>query len=543
MPTRLQGGDGGSLIHPSQGPQKTTTEPLAEPISLDRADARGTDVRDPIGSLPPPPPPEDAATLPAFALPRAARHDEALERAIDWVYASLNERGSLTHGESDAVRRAPAWTRALLDALGAPDRRIPALYVTGSKGKGSTSVFAAAALQAGAPGQGPVGLVTSPHLLDFAERIRVDLRAMSGDELRRLIEAVEPLADAIRARIPRPFYASPVGAVTALAAVHFRSLNARYAVYEAGRGGRFDDTAELEHTVTVITTLFPEHLRELGPTLKDIAWHKAGAIREGTHTVVQGAFPPDLDAEIEQEARRVGARRLILGRAITVRVENGPENGRPRAHAGFPEDPGGSAQMIHVTTPSGSYGPLPVPLAGRHQRDNLALAVAAAESLAGRRLKEAPLRRLLQTLRWPGRMETVRDPAGGPALLDASIEPGAARAAAAHARMTLPGPYVALVGIGTGKDYEAVWNALAEASLDVIVTEAQNPYLRFPDRGTTDRWIRHDPMHRLAEPDFAKAWRVARERVGVTGTILVLGTVSLIADALRLCQLNASDLG
>lgn len=461
-----------------------------------------------------------------FAFPPSRDGDDALERVIDWIYASLNERGRLTHGQRDAERRSPAWTRALLDALGAPDQGLPALFVTGSKGKGSTSVLAAASLMAGTAGGAPVGLVTSPHLVRFEERIRVDLEAIPGKRLRTLVETVRPLADVLRARMPLPLYASPVGTVAALAALHFRILGARYAVYEAGRGGRFDDTAEIEHAVTVITTLFPEHLRELGPTLRDIAWHKAGAIREGTRVVVQGRFPPELDTIVQKEARSVGAQVLTLGQEVTVATEPG-RDGRLTAR---------------VTTPLRTYEGLPVPFAGRHQADNLALALAAAEALAGGPLRARPLASMLTRIRWPGRLDTVQDPAGGPALLDASIEPGAALAAVAHAREHLPGPHAVLVGIGVGKDYRAVWDALSASPVDVIVTRARNPYLRFPDPGETLEWAGRDPAHRDFVADLPSAWEKARTRVGPSGTVLVLGTVSLIADALELCGQDAYDL-
>lgn len=470
---------------------------------------------------------------PVFFFPPPSGEDQAVEHAIDWIYASLNERGSLTHGQSDRERRSPAWTRALLDALGAPDHGLPTLFVTGSKGKGSTSVLAAAALQAGAPGRGPVGLVTSPHLLRFEERIRADLRAIPGHELQTLVEAVRPVADPLRARMPLPLYASPVGATAALAAVYFRRIGARYAVYEAGRGGRFDDTAEVDHAVTVLTTLFPEHLRELGPTIEDIAWHKAGAIRSGTHTVVQGAFPAELAKIVEAEAQAVGARILTLGREVVVRREV-PR--APQAASALP------FQTVVVTTPFGTYDPLPLPLSGSHQADNLALALAAAEALVGKRLDGAAMAGLLAELRWPGRLEVLRDPADGITLLDASIEPGAARAAVEHARATLPGPHVAIVGIGVGKDYRAVWTALAEASIDTILTRAQNPYLRFPDPAETAQWTRENPGHRMAAPDLAAAWQMARDRVGPGGTVLILGTVSLMADALRIAGARAADL-
>lgn len=452
------------------------------------------------------------------------RQGDAYERALDWLYASLNARGHLVREGGDLARRHPAWTRALLDALGAPDRDVPALLVVGSKGKGSTAAMAAAAL--GALGR-PVGLCTSPHLLEVRERIRLDLRAVAPEELERAIEAVRGVGDALRARMPAPAYQSPVGLIAALAALHYARRGAAYAVYEAGRGGLVDDVAEVAHAAVAVTPILLEHRRELGPTLADIARHKAGAVRPGTRVVVTGRLAPAAAAAVARAARAVGAARWALGRDVRLTPEGEGPDGRWR---------------VRVETPAGGRHRLRVPLAGLHQADNLAVALAAAEALAGRPLPARAVARALEGVRWPGRLETFPAPGGGAVLLDGAIEPQAVARALAHARRHLPAPLAAVVGAGVDKNPPALWEEAARGAAFVVVSRARAPHLRFPPDDDGLAWAALDPARRAYRADLGEALALARARAGEAGTVAVVGTLSLIGEALALLGRDAADL-
>jgi dihydrofolate synthase/folylpolyglutamate synthase len=458
----------------------------------------------------------------ASTRPRLSARD-AYEEAVDWVYASLNARGHLSSGAPDRVRRFPTWTRALLDALGAPDAAVESILVTGSKGKGSTCLLAAAALQAAT--SGPVGLTVSPHLLEFRERIRIRLRSLSPSTFAELVQAVRPVADALERRMPLPAYRSPVGTAAVLAALHFARQGVRYAVHEVGRGGEMDDVTQLRHRVAVWTALLPEHLRELGPTVEDIARHKAGVVTPDTHTVVVGELPPFAMDLVAARAREVGARLLCLGKDVRVHAQQ--------------EGPG--IRRVTVSTPGAVYRDLPLPLQGPYQAGNLAMALAAAEALLGRPLPPRRLGPLLGRLRWPGRLEVVPT-AHGTYLLDCSIEPGAARAALGYARRWLKGPYACVLGVPRGKAYRPVWDAVTWEGLPTCITRALNPYLSFPSPEEADAWAQEDPQARAYLPSLEEALKWARGKVGAQGTVVVLGTVSLIADALRALGQNAHHL-
>ncbi len=456
--------------------------------------------------------------------PLDAAADAVYQERLDWLYASLNERSGRTSALGDLAHRHPTWTRALLDSLGAPDRDLPALLVVGSKGKGSTATMAAAAL--GALGA-PVGLSTSPHLVDVRERIRLDLRAIDPLDLSAALGALRPAADALRACMPMPAYQSPVGLLAVVAAMHFARRGARLAVYEAGRGGLVDDVAEVCHAVVAVTPILLEHRRELGPELRDIARHKAGAVRPGTHTVVTARLAPVAAAAVERRARAVGARRLALGR--DVRVESRGETSDGRA-------------QVTIATPFGARYRLTAPLAGRHQADNAAVALAAAEALAGRRLPAEAVARALSRVRWPGRLQVVRTAGGGHVLVDGAIEPDALGRALEHAAGHLPAPYAVVVGAGTDKAPERLWRHAADTGWPTVVTRARAPHLRFPADDIGRAFAAEEPSRRAYEPDLAGALERARHVVGPAGTVVVAGTLSLVGEALALLGEDVCDL-
>jgi dihydrofolate synthase/folylpolyglutamate synthase len=446
----------------------------------------------------------------------------AYEDALDWLYASLNERSRLTSSLGDLAHRHPAWTRALLDSLGAPDRDVPALLVVGSKGKGSTSTMAAAALGAA---RGPVGLSTSPHLIDVRERVRLDLRAIDAATLERWIGAIRPAADVLRRRMPSPAYQSPVGLMAVVAALHFARAGARAAVYEAGRGGRVDDVAELCHDVVAVTPILLEHRRELGPELVDIARHKAGGVRPGTRVVVTGRLVAVAAAEVAREARAVGAARWALGREVRLEVLGADADGRAR---------------IRVETPGGGRYRLVAPLAGPHQADNAAVALAAAEALHGRPLPARAVARAVEGVRWPGRLQVLHTDAGGRVLLDGAIEPDAMGRALAHAARHLPAPYAVVVGAGTDKDPERLWQRAAESGWPTIVSRARAPHLHFPEDDEAAAWAARAQARYV--PRLGQALAEARAIAGARGTVVVIGTLSLIGEALAALGEDLYDL-
>ena len=185
----------------------------------------------------------------------------------------------------------------LLTRLGRPERDYPALHIGGTNGKGSTAAMAAAMLQAAGY---RVGLYTSPHLVDFRERIRVNGQPIGEDRLIELVERVRSVAGS--AAEPTFFEFT-----TAVAFEYFKTHQVDVAVIEVGMGGRFDATNVVTPVVSAITNVTLDHQAYLGTTVTEIAFEKAGIIKPGVPVVV-GRVEPDAWETIERAASTRGAR-------------------------------------------------------------------------------------------------------------------------------------------------------------------------------------------------------------------------------------------
>jgi len=239
---------------------------------------------------------------------------------------------------------------ALLSRLGNPHHRYPAIHVTGTNGKGSVCTMLAAALHA----QGyRVGLYTSPHLQHFAERIRIDTRPVSDTEIAALLPWLLQEAEHIGATF---FEVS-----TALAFALFAEHAIDIAVVEVGMGGRYDATNVVLPLVAVITSIDLDHQQWLGKTLEAIAWQKVGIVKPGCGAVI-GERRPELRHLLCRWAGEAGARTVVFPCQELELLCASPE-----LHQ-------------HLCLPSGMQ--VVLPLAGEHQRWNLALVLAVRELLA-----------------------------------------------------------------------------------------------------------------------------------------------------------------
>ena len=189
-------------------------------------------------------------------------------------------------------------TRTLLAALGDPQQQLKFVHVAGTNGKGSTAAMLASCLQAAGY---RVGLFTSPFINRFNERIQVDGQQIPDEELVQLVERVQPAADAMT-DVPTEFEI-----ITALGMLYFARKQCDIVVLEVGLGGTLDSTNVIENPeCAVITALGMDHVRELGPTLADIAAAKAGIIKPGCPVVSYGGVP-EADAVIRRVAAEQNA--------------------------------------------------------------------------------------------------------------------------------------------------------------------------------------------------------------------------------------------
>jgi dihydrofolate synthase / folylpolyglutamate synthase len=335
--------------------------------------------------------------------------------------------------------------RRLLALLGDPHRALKVLHVTGTNGKGSVCAYAASALRAAGY---RVGLYTSPHLVRFNERIQVDGETISDDDVLRLWSGMQPAIQAMTSAraIDHPTFFE---VTTAMAFEYFRERNVDAAVIEVGMGGRMDATNVVDGLVSVLTRVDLEHTEHLGKTVERIAREKAGIIKPSSRvvTVDQAAL-----SVIEARCREVHAPLTVVGRDVRVRRMSG--------------DLGG--QVIQVR---GSFGSIEVhtPLLGSFQVENVGVAVAALAELrtAGFTIPDEAIRSGIASVRWPARLQVVRD--SPLVLVDGAHNRPAAQALAASMAETFPGRKAFLVtGILNDKDLSGMAAALGPISFRVF---------------------------------------------------------------------------
>ncbi len=338
--------------------------------------------------------------------------------------------------------------RALLARVGDPQRRYPVLHIGGTNGKGSTAAMTASMLQAAGH---RVGLYTSPHLIDFRERIRVDGAMIPEARVSELVESLR--AAAIPDLAPTFFEFT-----TALAFQYFAECRVDVAVLEVGLGGRFDATNVVAPLVSAITTIGLDHEAYLGSTIEAIAFEKAGIIKPGV-PVVLGRMDASARRVIEERASAVSAPVYLLDRDFCC-------DGASTADCGYA---GMRRRETHLASP----------LQGRFQLDNLACALALIELAdeAGVKVPDAAVRAGLQQVAWEGRLEVI---AHAPTVMvDGAHNPAAAHVLAdflaGWRRTNQAGRITLIVGMMRDKHPQEFLAPLLPVLDTLILTQADLP--------------------------------------------------------------------
>jgi len=404
---------------------------------------------------------------------------------------------ALRGGEHAGMRPGLERIEGLLDALGRPEQRYRLVQVGGTNGKGSVSAMLAAILKSAGH---RVGLYTSPHLVSFRERIRVDGEPIPEDNVVDGVEAVGTLV----AR----FDATTFEATTAIALDHFAREAVDVAVLEVGLGGRLDATTVGTPDVAVIARVDLDHQAVLGATLEAIAAEKAAIIRGGV--AVSAAQAREAERVIVARAAAVGVPLLLEGRDLSVSVERRGPDGQRLACAG----PGWALAGLELAMP------------GSFQPSNALLAVTAARELhAG----DAAIRDGLARAWWPGRFQVLRR-AGGFLVLDGAHNPAGARALAVSLRDVFGQTRVTFVlGVLADKDAAGIVAAVAPLADRFVLVAPPSSRAVAPE---TLRAV----VPASAGVEIAKSPAEALElagRAATTPIICVAGSLFLIGEVLR----------
>lgn len=394
--------------------------------------------------------------------------------------------------------------RAVCTSLGQPQRSAPAVHLTGTNGKTSLARMVTALLQA--HGRVP-GTYTSPHLQDVRERIRIDGRPLSADAFVAGLAALAPHLERVEAE--RGEMVTFFETLTALAYQEFAGAGVDVAVVEVGMGGRWDATNVVDAEVAVINPVRLDHA-ELGSTVGQVAWEKAGIISPGGLCVSAEQLPEAARA-IGREAAALGATVLCEGREFSLLDR-------------VPHDDG---QRLVLGGVGGTVRDVELPARGAHQARNAAVALAAVESLLGATDEEA-VRAGFSAVRSPGRLEVV---AGTPpVVLDGAHNPAGAEALARALTEDLPyRRRVLVLGAMGDKDCGGIIDALLPVVDAVVCTEA--PTSRSAPAEHLAKLVRLAGRAAEVEVDVEEAVRRAQELAAPDAVVVVTGSLYLVGAA------------
>jgi dihydrofolate synthase/folylpolyglutamate synthase len=387
--------------------------------------------------------------------------------------------------------------RRLLTALDQPQERFPSIHVVGSNGKSSTTRMTAAILERHGL---RTGAYLSPHLVSFAERVRVAEADVVPERFAAAVQRAARAAELVDRTGGEDDRVTQFEALTAAALSELAAAEVDVAVVEAGLGGRYDATNVLSSPVQALTNVELEHTRWLGPTIADIAAEKLDVVRPGGTLVLGAGLHPDARAVAQQVAEERGATEVKA-----------------------PDDPG-----VELAGPGGPAS---------YQRRNFAVAMTAARAFLGE-LDRAAVADAAAHVAVPGRFEVVEwghaaEGGGWQLVLDGAHNAAGMAALARALPDFLAGrPLVAVVAILDDKDPAAMLSELLGLCEQIVFSRITNPRALSPATlASLATQLRGPAAH--TERDAHAAVELAHELAGSDGVVLATGSIYLLADLLR----------
>jgi dihydrofolate synthase/folylpolyglutamate synthase len=413
-----------------------------------------------------------------------------LDQTLNWLY-SLEARGEIY--KLERMERA-------LRLIGNPHLRLDAIHIAGTKGKGSVAAMLDSCLRAAGY---RCGLYTKPHLVNLAERTRIDGAEIPARLLLGYIERLRGIYE--RAGLALTFFEFTV----ALMFLYFEEAHVELAVIETGLGGRLDSTNVIRPLLSVITPIGFDHMEYLGYTIASIAAEKGGIIKPGVPVVV-GAREPDARDTLASIADQRGSAVRMMDREFSY-----------RSHA--------PAHRLDYQGLGLTLADVELGLAGPFQHENAAVALAAIEALRaqGWRIDEAAIRSGLCEVCWPGRFDIVaRNPT---VILDCAHNELSIEALLETIRVEMGADVRPRLVFGclADKDYARMAAMLAPRIKDVTLTRVK-PKRPLDPENLVAHFAPHVPTRVVREPLEAIA-RVVEES-GPGEVVLVAGSVYLIGE-------------
>ncbi|MFQ5594482.1 MAG: bifunctional folylpolyglutamate synthase/dihydrofolate synthase [Anaerolineae bacterium] len=424
------------------------------------------------------------------------------QQTLDYIYSFANFE-TRPAGQQTPADYTLHRIRALLARLGNPQDQYPTVHIAGTKGKGSTaamltSILAAAGYRA--------GLYTSPHLHTYRERIRVDGRLISEEEVIHWIENHRGLLDTLEGL-------TTFEVTTAMGFDTFAREVVDIAVIEVGLGGRLDTTNVITPVLSVITPVSLDHTEILGDTITQIAREKAGILKPGVPAVVAPQSAEAMSV-IERVAGDLGAELIAVGRDWSYSLTNMNPDG----------------QSIEVRGPNDEILSLRMPLLGAHEAVNATAAIAAAHQLPTPSfpVDAAAIASGVAEVEWPARTELLsRRPW---IMVDGAHNGASARCLLDTVDNLLGRRRITLVlGASTDKRINAMLEILLPATHKLVVTRADHPRAAQP--AVLQEMARQYGRHADVSQTVAEAVMSSVENAAEDDLILVAGSLFVAAEA------------
>ncbi|MEL7359291.1 MAG: folylpolyglutamate synthase/dihydrofolate synthase family protein [Cyanobacteria bacterium J06560_6] len=383
---------------------------------------------------------------------------------------------------------------AVLHNLGAPQQQVPIIHVAGTNGKGSVCAYLSAILTAAGY---KTGRYTSPHLVNWTERICINGQPISWEDLQVTLNTVEA-AISTEGPVPTQFEV-----FTAAAWQYFAQQQVDIAVVEVGLGGRLDATNVCDRPLaTLIVSISRDHWQRLGSTLAEIAGEKAGILKPGVPAIA-GPLPPEAAAVVSDRAAALSA---PLSWITPAEVVNDTQDG---------------LQTLR-------YGGIDYPqtLLGDHQRVNSACAIAAIQTLQGKGwdISTTAIQQGMANVRWPGRLQKTCWQ-GHPLLIDGAHNPDSARSLRTYIDRTYPDRVITwLIGMLQTKDHAEVFQALLRERDRLHLVPVPGHSSAAPEDLAAIAQTVSASIHTQIHPDLETALAIATQ----TQPIVLCGSLYLI---------------
>jgi len=354
----------------------------------------------------------------------------------------------------------------LLRSLGSPHKDMKAIHVAGTNGKGSVCAMVSSVLQKAGY---KVGLFTSPHLLFFEERIRVNGIPIPQEKLVALIERIKPISESM---VKEHGFEHPTFFETAcaMAFCHYHDENVDFAVLEVGLGGRLDATNIITPLVSVITSISLDHTHVLGNTLNEVAVEKAGIIKEGVPVIIGVDQKEILKMITDISQKRQSPYYSTQRNSKYSLIESSSRN-----------------QRFDVEVNGRKYSDITIHLIGEHQVKNAQIALMTLDTLInqGISISEESIREGIENTKWPGRLEIVsKEPT---VIIDCAHNPDGMRAlSSAMKRYYRDSKKTLVLGIMRDKDIPAIVKEACDFADKIIITKpgferAADPEMILPE--------------------------------------------------------------